>query len=88
MRSAIGKWIAAFVVVEVQPEEFDAADFPQLLTRLEKHFTMPVSVITPDWEAEHGIRAKGTYCPAEALANPALAWRELTLPPCDDELPF
>jgi len=88
MRSAVGKWIGPIVVVEVDPAYFDDGNFPQLLARLEQHFMMKVSVITPDWEADHGIRVKGEYCPIEILSDPALVWRDLTLPEDPDTLPF
>lgn len=88
MRSAVGKWIAPFVVVDVDPADFDGPDFPRLLERLDKHFMMPVSVTTPDWESDSGVRVAGAYYPVDVLTDQSLVWRDLDLPPDPDDLPF
>lgn len=75
------------VVVDVDPREFDGEDFSLLLERLKKHFMVPVSVITPDWQAEGGVRIAGDYAPLEVAVSPTLQWRELILAP-NDHLPF
>lgn len=87
MRSAIGKWVGAIVIVEVDPHDFDGPDSADLLTKLERHFMQPVAMITPDWEADVGVRARGLQCPVEILASGDLVWRDLTLPP-EEEIPF
>lgn len=87
-RFAIAQWLAPLVVVEVDPSEFDGAGAAALLTQLEHRFSgVCVSMITPDWEADGGIRIAGLRVPIEVLASPDLAWRPLELPP-EDDLPF
>lgn len=88
MRSTVGKWIAPFVVVDVDPAEFDGPDADRLLERLDKHFMMPVAMTTPDWQAKDGVRAKGAYIPIAHLTDPTFQWRDLSLPDDPDELPF
>jgi hypothetical protein len=87
VRSAISKWIGAIVIVEVDPEEFDGPGCDVLLARLNQHFMQPVAMITPDWEADAGIRARGLPCPIDILASADLVWRDLVLP-VEEELPF
>jgi hypothetical protein len=88
MRSAIGKWIGAVVIAEVDPDEFDGPGCDELLTKLNQHFMQEVAMITPDWEADFGIRARGLPCPIEILASADLVWRDLVLPVEEEELPF
>lgn len=76
------------IVVEVDPTVFDGPDMLQLLGRLDKHFMMPVTVTTPDWEAEDGIRSMGAFCPNFVLTSQEWQWRDLELPPDPDDLPF
>ena len=87
MRSAISKWIGAIVIVEVAPEEFDGPGADELLARLNQHFMQEIALITPDWEASAGIRARGLPCPVEILASADLVWRDLALP-AEEEIPF
>jgi hypothetical protein len=83
---AIGKWILPIVIVEVDPNDFDGDD-GQLLERLKAHFMVDVALITPDWEAPIGIRARGLACPIRVLAEQDLEWREFEFPP-EELLPF
>lgn len=87
MRSAITKWVAAIVIVEVDPCEFDGPGSDALQARLDRHFMQPVAMITPDWEAPTGIRARGLPCSLEILASADLVWRDLVLP-AEAEIPF
>ena len=87
MRSAVSKWIVAIVIVEVDPDEFDGPGCDELLAKLNQFFMQPVAMITPDWEAEDGIRTKGLPCPRDILSSPDLAWRDLVLP-AEAEIPF
>ena len=87
-RFAVAQWLAPLIVVEVAPREFDAAEAGELLLQLERRFPgVCVSMITPDWEAEGGIRITGLGAPIEILASANLVWHELNLPQ-DEELPF
>lgn len=75
-------------MVEIDPSEFDCPDVEVLLRDLERHFCgVNVALITPDWEADLGIRIRGLQAPAEVLASADLDWRELSLP-AEEELPF
>ena len=76
------------MVVEVEPHEFDGLGCDALLARLDQFFMQSVAMITPDWEAPEGIRAKGLPCPIDLLANPDFVWRDLVLPIEEEELPF
>lgn len=87
MKSAITTWIGPIVVVEVDPNEFDSPGCSVLLARLDQFFMQSVALITPDWEAEDGIRAKGLPCPTYILSSPDLVWRTLELPQLE-ETPF
>lgn len=87
MRSAISKWVGAVVIVEVDPEEFDSPGSCELLAKLNQHFMQEVAMITPDWEADSGIRARGLPCPIDILISPDLVWRDLVLMP-EEDLPF
>jgi len=56
--------------------------------RVGKHFPgINVSLITPDWEADTGIRVRGLHAPADVIASPDLDWRVLVLQE-ESELPF
>lgn len=87
MRSAIINWVAPLIVVEVDPREFDGPDFDTLLMKLEQHFMRSVVVITPDWEADCGIRIKGFDGRPELLADTDIVWRDLELV-LETEIPF
>jgi hypothetical protein len=87
MRSAVSKWISTIVIVEVDPHEFDGPDADELLAKLDRHFMQKVALITPDWEAPTGIRARGLPCPLEILASADLVWRALELP-VELDVPF
>lgn len=68
--------------------DFDSKDAPALLTKLEGRFPgVTVSMITPDWEAEGGIRIAGLHAPIDVLASADLIWHELVLP-SEVDLPF
>lgn len=87
MQYAIGKWIPPIVIVEVDPGEFEGEAGEQLLQRLKAHFMVDVALITPDWEAPEGIRARGLSCPTYVLVEQELVWREFDFPPVE-EVPF
>jgi hypothetical protein len=87
LRSAIATWIGPIVVVEVDPSEFDSPGCSTLLDQLNQFFMQPVALITPDWEEDDGIRAKGLPCPTYILSSADLVWRPLQLP-VEEEPPF
>jgi hypothetical protein len=87
MRSAIVQWLEPYIVVEVDPIEFDGPAADELQARLEQHFMRPVVMVTPDWEADEGIRARGFPGPITLLASPDVVWRDLELP-AEPEIPF
>lgn len=87
MRFAIGKWIRAVVIVEVDPDEFNGPQADALLSRLEKYFMGQIAMVTPDWEADLGFRTRGLSCPVEVATSADLVWRDLELP-AEEEIPF
>jgi hypothetical protein len=87
-RYAVGDWLGAFVVVEVDPSEFDDPGVDDLMKRIAAFFVgMNVAMITPDWEAPAGIRVRGLHAPEDVLASPDLVWRDLGMPE-EPDLPF
>jgi len=88
MRYTTSKWISNIAIIEVDPKIFDSPELAELLQRARLRFPLPVSIITPDWEAEFGIRSAGDYCPPEILSSAQLLWHELDLLAESDELPF
>lgn len=87
MRSAVVQWLEPYIVVEVDPAEFDGPGCDELHKRLSQHFMRQAVLITPDWEADSGIRARGFPGPIALLASTDIIWRELELP-AEPEIPF
>lgn len=88
MKYAVAKWIAPLIIVEVDPEDFDGPCSIDLEQRLADHFRgVSIALITPDWEPESGIRARGIACPHDVLTDPNLVWHDLELP-TEPDLPF
>lgn len=87
-RFAVADWLGTFVIAEVDPAEFDGPGAEDLLRRIGAHFVgVNVAMITPDWEAQTGIRVRGLCAPSDVLASPSLVWRDLDLPE-EADLPF
>jgi len=87
-RFAVAEWLGPLIVVELDPAEFDGPGIERLEQKIALRFPgINVAITTPDWEADSGIRVRGLAAPADVLASPDLAWRELDIPD-DEELPF